>query len=253
MKDNYYFPHDAESMNDPRIIKLLDRYKMAGYGVYFALNELLRVQENYRCHLSLLKMFARKINVKCQMILSVINDFELFVVEDEWFYSEDLCRRMKKYDLKKCKMEEKRAIMEAANELNIKLELLREAAEIKHKEKEIEKEMEMELEKKKKEIVVIERKEERKLTDSPEVNEEIAKTTTTDDDDNNCFVECLNLAFPPLKQPGEKKKWITPVKNDLKKNAVKEKLRLDVAAIKSQLGLELKTNGTIHARVPPPT
>jgi hypothetical protein len=57
---------------------------------------------------------------------------------------------MKKYDLKKCKMEEKRAIMEAANGLNIKLELLREAAEIKHKEKEIEKEME--LEKKKKEM-----------------------------------------------------------------------------------------------------
>jgi len=250
MKDNYYFPHDAESMNDPRIIKLLDRYKMAGYGVYFALNELLRVQENYRCHLSLLKMFARKINVKCQMILSVINDFELFVVEDEWFYSEDLCRRMKKYDLKKCKMEEKRAIMEAANELNIKLELLRETAEIKHKEKEIEKEMELEKEKEKKEIVV-ERKEERKLTDSPEVNEEIAKTTTTDDD--NYPVECRNYTFPPLKQPGEKNKWITPVQNALKKNAVKEKLRLDVAAIKSQLGLELKTNGTIHARVPPPT
>ena len=31
---------------------------------FYALNELLRIQDNYRCHLSLLKMFARKINVK---------------------------------------------------------------------------------------------------------------------------------------------------------------------------------------------
>ena len=134
------------------------------------------------------------------MILSVINDFELFVVEDEWFYSEDMCRRMKKYDLKKCKMEEKRAIMEAANELNIKLELLREEAEIRHKEKEIVKEKELEKEKERK----LEKEEERKeakITDTPEVNEEIAKTATTDDDDDddNCFVECLNLAFSPLK------------------------------------------------------
>lgn len=135
MKDNYYFPHDAESMNDPRIIKLLDQYKMSGYGVYFALNELLRVQEKYRCHLSLLKMFARKINVNYQMILSIVNDFELFVVDDEWFYSEDMCRRMKKFDIKKCKMKESRAIKDAVNELNDRIELLREVAEIKHKEK----------------------------------------------------------------------------------------------------------------------
>ncbi|MDD4636338.1 MAG: hypothetical protein PHV66_01850, partial [Bacteroidales bacterium] len=217
-----------------------------------------------RCHLSLLKMFARKINVKCQMILSVINDFELFVVEDEWFYSEVMCRRMKKYDLKKCKMEEKRAITEAANELNIKLELLREEAEIKHKEKEIEKEMELEKEKEKKEIVIViernlkrkeEREEESQQTDSPEVNEEIAKTTTDDDDDDddNCFVECLNLAFSPLKQPGEKKKWMTPVKNALKENALKEKIRLNVAKIKPESGQELKTTPTIHTGESPPT
>ena len=43
MKDNYYFPHDAESMNDPRIVKLLNRYKMSGYGVFLCVK---RTAEN---------------------------------------------------------------------------------------------------------------------------------------------------------------------------------------------------------------
>ncbi|MDD4822495.1 MAG: DUF4373 domain-containing protein [Bacteroidales bacterium] len=238
MKDNYYFPHDAESMNDPRIVKLINRYKMSGYGVFYAINELLRIQDNYCCHLSLLKMLARKINVNHQMVLSVVTDFELFVVTDEWFYSEDMCRRMKKFDLNKCKIEERKARKEAANELKIKLELLREEAEMRHKEKEIEKEMEME-----KEIKTIveskEEKKEEKLIESPEVNEEIAKTTTTTttENPNNCLVECLNFTYPPLRQPGDSKKWIAHVDK-----AFTDQMWLDIVGMKSGLGLLFKDN-----------
>lgn len=84
------------------------------------------------------------------MVFSVVNDFDLFVVNDEWFYSEDMCRRMKKFDLNKCKIEERKARKESANQLKIRLELLREAAEMRHKEKEMEIEIEKELEKERK-------------------------------------------------------------------------------------------------------
>jgi len=259
MKDNYYFPHDAESMNDPRIIKLLNRYKMSGYGVFYALNELLRVQDNYRCHLSLLKMFARKINVNYVFILSIVNDFGLFVVDDEWFFSEDMVRRMKKFDIKKCKIDERRANKDAANELKARLEVLKEAAKIRHKEKELEKELERELELKlelERELelekkLVVERKlelekilekklelekNEKTISESPEVKEEEGKTTTTEDI-NNCLVECLNFTYPPLKQPGDSKKWIAHVDK-----AFTDEMWLDVVGMKSGLGLMFKDN-----------
>ncbi len=256
MKDNYYFPHDAESMNDPRIIKLLDRYKMSGYGVFYALNELLRVQDNYRCHLSLLKMFARKINVNYSFILSIVNDFELFVVDDEWFFSEDMVRRMKKFDIKKCKIDERRANKDAANELKARFEVLKETAKIKLKEKEMEKELELELERELERELETERelklekernkekeleekleleKNEKTKSESPEVKEEIAKTD--DDDNNNCLVECLNFTYPPLIQPGDSKEWTTHVDK-----AFTDEMWLDVVGMKSGLGLLFKDN-----------
>jgi len=245
MKDNYYFPHDAESMNDPRIVKLLDRYKMSGYGVFYALNELLRVQDNYRCHLSLLKMFARKINVNYSFILSIVNDFELFVVDDEWFFSEDMCRRMKSYDIKKCKTEERRASRDAANELKIKIEQLREVTEMMHKEKELEKELEKEKELESERKLELEKLLEKKLeleknektkSESPEVKEEEGKTDD-DDEKNNCLVECLNFTYPPLKQPGDSKKWMAHVDK-----AFTDEMWLDVVGMKTGLGLLFKDN-----------
>ena len=130
-------------------------------------------------------------------------------------------------------MEEKKASKEAANELKFKLELLREEAEIKHKEKEkeLEKEKERKLEKE-------EERKEAKITDTPEVNEEIAKTDDDDDDEKtNCLVECLNFTYPPLKQPGDSKKWIAHVDK-----AFTDEMWLDVVGMKSGLGLLFKDN-----------
>lgn len=121
-------------------------------------------------------------------------------------------------------------------------------------EKELEKEKELQSERKLELEKVLEKKlekNEKTLSESPEGKKEEGKTD--DDDKNNYPIECLNYTFPPLKQPGETKKRMTPVKNALNKNALKDKSQLDVVEMKSQLGLVFKNKSTIHARVPPPT
>ena len=44
-----YFPHDSNARNDIKLIKLRSKYGYEGYGVYFALIELLFSEDNKLC------------------------------------------------------------------------------------------------------------------------------------------------------------------------------------------------------------
>ncbi|MDD4823624.1 MAG: DUF4373 domain-containing protein, partial [Bacteroidales bacterium] len=89
MKSTKYFPHDAEFLNDPRVIRLIEKHKMAGYGILFSLYEMLLKHEDYRFHQSEIKMHCRRINVKTELVKSVLNDFELFIFDGEYYSSDD--------------------------------------------------------------------------------------------------------------------------------------------------------------------
>ena len=47
-KDAYFFSHDCNARNDPKILALRSVYGAEGYGVYFMLVEILREQPEYR-------------------------------------------------------------------------------------------------------------------------------------------------------------------------------------------------------------
>jgi len=46
MKDAYYFPHDTNATQDPKIMELISCWGMAGLGIYWIIIELLHQHEN---------------------------------------------------------------------------------------------------------------------------------------------------------------------------------------------------------------
>ena len=44
-KDAYYFPHDSNATEDPKMMLLIDELGMEGYGIFWMLLEALRNQK----------------------------------------------------------------------------------------------------------------------------------------------------------------------------------------------------------------
>jgi len=98
MKDAYYFSHDSNAKDDPKIMLLIDDLGLEGYGIYWVLIELLRDQPDYRYELRYIKNIARKYNTSDKKVVEVITAYELFIIDDEIFYSMSLINRMEKLD-----------------------------------------------------------------------------------------------------------------------------------------------------------
>lgn len=94
-KDAYYFSHDSNAKDDPKCMLLIEELQLEGYGIYWVLIETLREQENFKYPLKMIPVLARKFLTTKEKMLTVINNYELFVIENgEFFYSESLNRRM---------------------------------------------------------------------------------------------------------------------------------------------------------------
>lgn len=102
-KDSYYFPHDSNARNDIKMIKVRRKYKFEGYGLYFALVEILREQKGYKLPLSNIPDIAYDLGVTEQKLTSIIKDFDLFIIDGDNFYTTSLIRRMQKFDELKIK------------------------------------------------------------------------------------------------------------------------------------------------------
>lgn len=47
-KEAYYFSHDTNARNDPKILALRDNWGVEGYGIYWVLIEMLRESNDYK-------------------------------------------------------------------------------------------------------------------------------------------------------------------------------------------------------------
>lgn len=92
-KDAYYFSHDSNSRNDEKILSLRMKLGMEGYGIYWAIIEMLRDSTDYRMQLQC-ERIAFELHTNSETIKRVINDFNLFDNDTEYFWSESLLRRM---------------------------------------------------------------------------------------------------------------------------------------------------------------
>lgn len=94
MKDTYYFSHDYNARADKKIKLLIRKLGMEGYGIYWSIIEDLYNNANA---LPLdYEGIAYDLRSDEKIVASVINDFGLFVIEEEEFGSLSVQRRLDK-------------------------------------------------------------------------------------------------------------------------------------------------------------
>jgi hypothetical protein len=101
-KDTGWFSHDSNAKDDPKIMILMDQLGIEGYGIFWILIEILRDQPNYRCPLIILPSLAKRYGTSHEKMLAVVQNYGLFLIEDdEFFFSQSLLTRMKALDKKR--------------------------------------------------------------------------------------------------------------------------------------------------------
>lgn len=105
-KDAFYFSHDANARNDLKLLKVRRDHGAAGYGIYFMIVEMLRDQQDYRLPTSSIVDIAFDLRVTDEIVKAIINDYDLFEIDDDYFCSARLCRTMNHYNTKKIKLQE---------------------------------------------------------------------------------------------------------------------------------------------------
>ena len=100
-----YFNHDSSARFDIRVIKLREKLSYEGYGVFWAVLELLFTEENKLC-IEDYNSLAFGLQCDAEVLKQVIEDFDLFVIEDDCFYSKRLYRHIEDINTKSNKAKE---------------------------------------------------------------------------------------------------------------------------------------------------
>ena len=100
-----YFNHDSSARTDLRIIKLRAKLGYEGYGVFWALLELLFTEENKLC-IDDYSEIAFGLQTDPKILKQVIEDFDLFTLEDDCFYSKRLNKQIEEINAKSNKAKE---------------------------------------------------------------------------------------------------------------------------------------------------
>ena len=104
-KEAYYFSHDANARNDPKISAMRAEFGTEGYGRYWIVVEMLREQEDYRLDYNepfIWSAIAQQMQASAEQakafVEQCINTYKLFSIDanSERFWSESLLRRMAK-------------------------------------------------------------------------------------------------------------------------------------------------------------
>lgn len=91
-KDTFYFSHDYNARTDDKIKRLIRKHGLLGYGVYWAIIEDLYQNANalpMDC-----EGIAFDLRTDCNLIKSVINDFDLFIIDAGFFGSLSVQKRL---------------------------------------------------------------------------------------------------------------------------------------------------------------
>lgn len=131
---SYYFSHDVDAFNDPKIVAMISEYGVIAYAWWWIIIEKLASYEDYKLPLKKYTFVAldNELGMKNEQnstfiehvfnknehvleqnsfcsfcsflfIFALINDFELLACDDEYFWSPSLTRR---FELRKAKNEE---------------------------------------------------------------------------------------------------------------------------------------------------
>lgn len=101
MKEAYYFSHDSNAKDDPKCVLLIEQLGLEGYGIFWVLIEVLRDQPEYKYPLGLIPSLARKYNTTSEKMRTVVNNYGLFTVDENDFFSMSLIDRMEQANVRR--------------------------------------------------------------------------------------------------------------------------------------------------------
>ena len=119
MKKDQYIPHEVSMRNTTEVMHLIEKEGMAGYGIYWALMEYLRVQDNYIGDLQALAPLKRQLKIRQPKLDKVLNGYGLFICVGNTFYSPKLNEVMKPFEDRRARIEAYKRKKENENSLNI--------------------------------------------------------------------------------------------------------------------------------------
>ncbi len=106
-KDAFYFSHDSNARNDEKILQMRAKYGYEGYGIYWALIEIMRDSSDTKLSIKNVNAIAIGINISEKKLLkfieSCIKEFSLFVLKDGKFYSNRLLKQVRLVKQISCK------------------------------------------------------------------------------------------------------------------------------------------------------
>jgi len=92
MKDTFYFSHDYNARSDEKVKRLIRAKGMLGYGIFWAIVEDL--YNNANALRTDYDGIAFELRTESDIVKSVINDFDLFIIEGDTFGSLSVERRL---------------------------------------------------------------------------------------------------------------------------------------------------------------
>ena len=100
-----YLQHQSNSFTDIKIIKMRSKLGIESYGIFWALLELLFSEENELC-IEDYSVLAFSLQCDADKLKSVIEDYDLFVIDGGCFYSKRLNNHIKDINNKSIKAQE---------------------------------------------------------------------------------------------------------------------------------------------------
>ena len=87
------------------VMNLIENEGMAGYGIYWALMEYLRVQDGYMGDIQALKTLKRELKIRQTKLDMVLYGYGLFVCNGNTFYSPKLNEVMTPFEQRRARIE----------------------------------------------------------------------------------------------------------------------------------------------------
>ena len=93
MKDTFYFQHDYNARNDPKLQDVLIEHGVAGIGVFWCVIEQI-YEQGGKLPFKACKSIAFALHIDCKVVESVVNDFDLFQNDGTFFWSSSVLARL---------------------------------------------------------------------------------------------------------------------------------------------------------------
>lgn len=108
-KDTFYFPHDSNSQNDEKLLHIMSKFGMAGYGLFWAWIEAMHESQDGKLTVKLIEGLSLRFRVDKEVLLQFYNEailIGLFLADDKKYWSQRVLRNKDEFEEKRQKKSE---------------------------------------------------------------------------------------------------------------------------------------------------